>query len=249
VGLCSVKPNTHLRAGGFTLIELLVVISIIALLIAILLPALEQSRAAARRTICAANLQQASMSFQYYTQDFDAFPPQNLGSATPLEDRTWHGIMWHSGYIPDARVFYCPVRGTMGSDTIDAQSHSFEYMMNWGILDYGINLALDRDFADLPSAPRMWMSMDRVRDPAQTILMVESIMPGTPSQGRGWVYPYVSGDLAGGQVHVVHNGTVNVVWADSHVSNVRSPNPNDPSAIYAPDVLTDFRDDFNYWLP
>lgn len=65
-------------ARGFTLIELLVVISIIALLVAILLPSLANARAAARRILCMARLKQAGSAIGMYMSDWD-FYPANLG--------------------------------------------------------------------------------------------------------------------------------------------------------------------------
>jgi prepilin-type N-terminal cleavage/methylation domain-containing protein/prepilin-type processing-associated H-X9-DG protein len=59
---------------GFTLIELLVVISIISLLIALLLPALEQARQAARNVSCKSNLRQIGMGFRSYAADYDMLP-------------------------------------------------------------------------------------------------------------------------------------------------------------------------------
>jgi prepilin-type N-terminal cleavage/methylation domain-containing protein len=81
--------HTHTRArSGFTLIELLVVISIIALLIGILLPALGRARASATRVVCLANMRGIGQSLEIYRNDHDRALPvmRELWTASRDED-------------------------------------------------------------------------------------------------------------------------------------------------------------------
>lgn len=227
---------------GFTLIELLVVISIIALLLAILMPALGKVKEKARTVVCRSGLKQWGLVVALYATDNEGYLQDN-GAGMP-NGQVWYNL--YRDYYQDPEIRSCPSAKKRSKDTTLFDNTSYRgysdqaYVIVYGtgqeddLGSYAINAWIQNPTGAGAGDPwattyskYFWRSTS-VRDAAKIPAFLDgSYRSLNPIEGDGNQAPSEPEDMQVGWNNSMkrvcidrHSGAVNVVFLDGHADQV-----------------------------
>jgi len=201
--------------GAFTLIELLVVIAIIAVLAAMLLPALSRAKEKSRQTVCLGNLRQISLAVRFYAEENHDEFPRSQHSAFSHGQLAWgRALASHlGGNTMDwtnllSGIYHCPT---------DRRTTPWSYGLN-----VYFELGPDDDYR---GKPEQWRRVSRVPKPVTTILFAENASSADHIMPNFWVNAQDAVDVASRR----HGQRANYIFADGHTEACEFKNVFDPS--------------------
>ncbi|MEM6257976.1 MAG: prepilin-type N-terminal cleavage/methylation domain-containing protein [Planctomycetota bacterium] len=223
------KTNCHLntrpkQGAGFTLIELLVVVSIIALLIAILLPALGAARESAQALQCKSNLRQLQIANTAYQVENKGFLPQPAQDGDIGDAQEEGRVLWFNAldqYLGQDKKEY-------SSNDADARNYNvFKQDPVWldagadrdNVRTYKMNRYLGNSDNRAGLPPVKFYRVDDFKDASNTVVFLDGRGLDTPSITTGNIDTGGAGLFSATEVYagLRHDGGANVVFGDGHV--------------------------------
>jgi prepilin-type N-terminal cleavage/methylation domain-containing protein len=216
-----------LRHSAFTLVELLVVVAIIALLIAVLTPALQRARAVTRRVVCASQLKQLMTTQQLYANDNrdwvfmrGAYPPSTWpkGGGKFGHNGAWWTPLKYSGLLSDKQlnILVCPSEfpfrfdgGSAARDrtyAVDRGSRYSRPKIDYSTIDVPCGSDDDAYFA-----PGEYFRLSQQSAPSSSFLYLDST--NFKGQTGGWIGWAADRPMAAAR----HLGKLQMGMLDSHV--------------------------------
>lgn len=251
---------------GFTLIELLVVISIIAILIALVLPALSSARELAQTVKCQANQRQVALAFSVYQGDNrQSFPKWFEKQSDGIHSIFWPARFMEQDILFDGQVFQCPSFEWPRSFSFSGLS-----LKNYAITDYhftqihyGYNAnnigssyrAQQKTSSPSPSTDSPPARSSQIAQPSETLLTMDAMYANSFNQdvpfgyfavSDYWNQGYSPPSIYPANSRHQNGQTLVVSWVDGHVSAMAG-NPEDPLAPYTGELGQWSAAAVNYW--